>query len=199
MGESSRAAIGGKAGKSIVRGRRFWLIAAIVVLLDQAAKQAAEVWLAPLGSILVIPGLLAFSHVHNTGAAFGQFSGGGRALSLVGVAAVAGILLLRRRLLGQGNRSRSLWIGLAMALGGATGNLIDRLRLGYVIDFLDISPLFRFPVFNVADTALTLSALSLAVHLLRTPRTERPADDSGSEPCSEPCNDAIAAEREPGC
>jgi signal peptidase II len=146
-------------------GRAFPWIAAGVIALDQATKWWVLQSL-PLGaSRPLLPGVLSLTHVQNTGSAFSLFRGAGWWLVLVSVIALAAILRywlgLRR---GGAPLGPVLLLGLALPFGGAAGNLIDRLRFGYVVDFLEL-PLW--PVFNVADSAITVGALLLMVHFLR--------------------------------
>lgn len=154
----------------------FWIIAVLVVGIDQWTKYLAETWLAPRGTVSVLPGFLSFTHVYNTGMAFGQLRGAGPLLALAGLAAVAGILMYRFRLLQAGEPVHPLLIlGLALPFGGAVGNMLDRLRLGKVIDFIDINDWFQWPVFNIADSAITVGAVCLMVYFLFLQPAEDPA------------------------
>src|SRR5205823_4688523 len=108
---------------------------------------------------------LKLTHVHNTGSAFSLFRGAGVWLVFVSVVSLIAILrywfsLQRRGLV----ISPVLVLGLALPFGGAAGNLIDRLRFGYVVDFLELP---NFPVFNVADSAITIGAALLVLHFMR--------------------------------
>jgi signal peptidase II len=148
-----------------VSHRAFPSIAAGVIAADQASKWWVQRSL-PLGiSRPLLADVLKLTHVHNTGSAFSLFQGGSGWLILVSVIALVAItrywLELQRR--GEGI-SPVLLVGLALPWGGAAGNLIDRIRFGYVVDFLEL-PLW--PVFNVADSAITLGALLLIFHFLR--------------------------------
>ena len=148
-----------------MRGRSFPWIAAGVIVADQATKWWVHHSL-PVGSYRVaLPGVLKLTHVHNTGSAFSLFQGAGGWLVLVSIIALMAILRywlgLRRR--GEAI-SPALLLGLALPFGGAAGNLIDRLRLGYVEDFLELP---HWPVFNVADSAITVGALLLVLHFMR--------------------------------
>ena len=164
-----------------MRGRAFPWIAAGVILADQASKWWVHRSL-PLGAYQsVLPGVLKLTHVHNTGSAFSLFQGASGWLVLVSIVSLIAILRywlgLRRR--GE-TISAVLLLGLALPFGGAAGNLIDRLRFGYVEDFLELP---RWPVFNVADSAITVGALLLVLHFTRqdaaagarsdSPETER--------------------------
>jgi signal peptidase II len=158
----------------------FWIVAAVVVALDQWTKFLVQANL-PLGAYPrpLIPGFLYLSHVHNTGVAFGQFSGAGVVLILAAAAAVVAIVLYRSRLLREhGALHPLLWIGLALPLGGAIGNMIDRMRIGRVVDFLDLR---WFPVFNVADSGITVGAVLLMIYFLFVNR-EAPERTLSPEP-----------------
>lgn len=121
------------------------LVAVASLVLDLAAKQLALYRLAD-APLSVIPGIFHLTLTFNRGAAFGLLSGQSALLAGVTLLLVAAAVLLYPRLTG-GHR----WLegALGMILGGAVGNLVDRLRWGYVVDFLD----FRvWPVFNLADS-----------------------------------------------
>ena len=146
-----------------MRARTFpaWLIAAAIVALDQFTKQLCVERLAPGASIPVLPPVLSLTLVHNTGAAFGLFKGQQTlfmGLSLIVIAWIGRELLIRPL-----RRTAVLW-GCALILGGAVGNLIDRLRMGSVIDFIDLRV---WPVFNVADSAITIGVILLIWRSLR--------------------------------
>ena len=138
-------------------------IVALVVAIDQLAKAIAEARL-PLGEVIDVLPILALYRVHNTGIAFSMLAGSGAALIAVMVAVSAIVIVFW---LSAHDGGRIAAAGFALILGGAVGNVIDRLRLGYVIDFLLLHvggwTLF---VFNLADAALTLGpALLLVVYL----------------------------------
>jgi len=129
---------------------RPWLIAAATIGIDQAAKLAVRATLAPAQSHPVIPSVFHLTYVQNTGAAFGVLQGYPEVFIILSLV-VAGWII--RELLRLRFRARRTDFALAMILGGAVGNLIDRVRFGYVVDFLD----FRvWPVFNVADSCISI-------------------------------------------
>ena len=135
---------------------RIFLTAALLFALDRATK---ALWRE--ASFDLIPGVLAFHGTRNTGMAFGWLPGGTAALAALTALLIVGIVLFLRRhalpSLGQ--------IGAGLLLGGALGNLFDRLFLGYVIDFID--PLFaRLFVFNIADAGVTVGAALVALAFL---------------------------------
>ncbi len=141
---------------------RYLWIAGLVLVLDQASKLIALQLLPPRGSIELLP-FLNLTLVYNTGAAFGFLSnaGGWQHLLFIGVAAVVSIVILVmvKRL---GPKDIQVVIALMLVLGGAVGNVADRLRLGYVVDFIDVYyRAWHWPAFNVADSAITIGAVLL--------------------------------------
>ncbi len=146
-------------------------IAPAVILLDQAVKGWAQGSLraVALSSFVqdrvLIPGILGLTYAENTGAAFSMLSGQPFAMGLISVLCIGlGWLLLRSYRLGTLSR-----IGAMLMLGGAVGNLIDRLFRGYVIDMFEF--LFvRFAIFNVADAAVTAGAALLFLTMLLCPK-----------------------------
>jgi signal peptidase II len=143
-----------------------------IVALDQATKAIMVAWIGPdAGShrFEVAGRLLAFEYVENTGAAFGMLAGRIWLVSVLAIVVAVGFLLgFRRELPGNALLRTSV----AAVLGGAIGNLVDRLRLGYVVDFIAVG---TFPRFNVADSAVTIGiVLLMAVVVLDETRQERP-------------------------
>jgi len=134
-----------------------WL-AALCLILDQASKWAAVAWLEQRPFVLVDGVRLAL--VRNERSAWGLLPAAN--LWCIGAAVVlcAVVLISTRRLLGRDRRASS---ALALLVGGATGNIVDRLRIGAVIDFIDLG---IWPVFNLADVAITGGVILLAIHLL---------------------------------
>lgn len=140
---------------------RYLWIALIIVVLDQATKVVAYEHLRQ-GEIALLP-FLNLALAFNTGAAFSFLAdaGGWQNLFFVGVAIVVSIIILTmsRRL---GADEVQVAVGLMLVLGGAIGNVIDRVRLGYVVDFIDVYyKSWHFPTFNVADSAITIGAILL--------------------------------------
>ncbi|MCC2671526.1 MAG: lspA [Armatimonadetes bacterium] len=140
----------------------FWVIAALVVALDQWTKHLVQMSLPLHRSVPVIPGVVSLTFTHNPGVAFGQFAGGGPLLIAAALGAVLGIIIYRSRLLRRGIALHPvLLLGLALPMGGALGNVADRIRIGQVVDFIDFG---WWPVFNVADTAISLGAVALVCY-----------------------------------
>ena len=148
------------------------MLAAALFLLDQGSK-----WLVAgslrLGEVrTVIPGFFNLTHLHNRGAAFGLFADSDSpvvrgALIAFSLAALALVFYL----LWRGVSSRWTGWGLGLILGGALGNLLDRVRAGSVMDFLKVH-LADWPAFNLADSAVVLGALLLMIEVLRPHRHE---------------------------
>jgi len=139
-----------------------------VILLDQATKWAVTRWIPLHGTIPVVKRFVNLVHVKNRGIAFGVMNDPGSTLQtyvLLGASLVAiCVLLLWFKKLGRG--SGALALCLSLILGGAVGNLVDRFRLGEVIDFVDIHlGTYHWPAFNVADSAITVGTLGLALSL----------------------------------
>ena len=153
---------------------RALVIALVVIVVDQLTKFAATVALAQ-GPIEVLP-FLNFALVHNTGAAFGFLStaGGWQKFFFIGIAALATaviVVMLRKT-------PRQDWfmqLSLSLILGGALGNLVDRLIHGHVIDFIDFYVgTWHFWTFNVADAAISIGAVMLVMDAFNW-RPGRPA------------------------
>jgi signal peptidase II len=138
-----------------------WLSAAVIAV-DQLSKAAIERHLELYQSVVVLP-LLDITRLHNTGAAFSFLAdaAGWQRWVFTGLAIVVSIaLVLWLRRIDRG--ARSLASAVALIFAGAVGNVIDRLRLGYVIDFIHPHwALHYFPAFNVADSAITVGAALL--------------------------------------
>jgi signal peptidase II len=145
------------------------VVAGAVLALDQITK-ALVLGRLPLGNTFtVVPGLFDITHVHNPGGAFGFLATMGpevRGVLFIGVTVLVAalILYLYRQTPGE---QRLLATGLALVFGGALGNLVDRIRFGVVVDFLDfyIGEL-HWPAFNVADSAITVGVFLFAVSTL---------------------------------
>ncbi|MFL5733800.1 MAG: signal peptidase II [Chloroflexia bacterium] len=161
--------------------------AALVFALDQATKAWIATNMVNHGVRPIIAGMVRLRYTENTGAAFGLFQGGTLALSIAAAAIIAVIVLSITRM-GSGNPL--LMLGLALVLGGAIGNLVDRVRLGYVVDFVEVTALradfsgtvYTFPVFNVADSAITVGVILIMAALLfgthdARPQTSAPLED----------------------
>jgi signal peptidase II len=150
------------------RGARWMLLSLLVVLADQASKDYITQHFGEFEHITLLP-VLDITRMHNVGAAFSFLAtaGGWQRWAFIGLAVVVsiGIMVWLFRL--QGRVSVFLAGGLALVLGGAVGNVIDRIRLGYVIDFIHFHwNQAYFPAFNVADSAITVGAACLLLDAL---------------------------------
>jgi signal peptidase II len=153
----------------------FFGIAAAVLILDQLTKAVVAARFALHESVEIIPGLFSLTLVHNSGAAFGFLAEHGPwrlwFFLLTALAALVGITLFYLK---SPEKGWLLLFGCSFIAGGAAGNLIDRIRFGYVVDFLDfyIDGL-HWPAFNVADSAITVGTALLALYLLREEKEKK--------------------------
>lgn len=149
--------------------RRFLTGVLAVIVIDQLVKLAIVRALPVYESVTIIPHVLDFTYVRNTGVAFGVLNETslpfkGVLTTALALLALGGIALYARQL-----QTHERWarVGLMLILGGAFGNLIDRLRLGYVVDFIDAYwGGWHFWAFNVADAAITFGAVFVFLDLL---------------------------------
>lgn len=152
-----------------------WLtLAAVLVALDQASKYAIERFFSYGERLTLLPGVLDFTLVYNRGAAFSflaQADGWQRWL-FIGIGSVAAIFIVW--LLARHGSQRLFAFSLALILGGAIGNVIDRILRGHVVDFIALYwQRFHWPAFNIADSAITVGAVLLIVDELRRVRRRR--------------------------
>ncbi len=148
----------------------FFLTALLVVAADQLSKTWIRSY--PEEQSIFEAGFFQIIHIHNTGAAFGLFQGQSFALTIVALIGIVVLLLFvflfSHRFPSLDNRLGKLALGLV--LGGTAGNLVDRLRLGHVTDFIDIG---IWPAFNLADSAIVVGVILFAYSLLRLTRAEK--------------------------
>ena len=157
--------------------RNFLLVALVMGLVlatDQIAKSLILNRLGPTGDltqIKIIPGFLRLIYVENTGAAFGMFQGRSPVLTVLALVVIGFLIVYFRRSIAQ-----SVWLAsaLGLQLGGALGNVIDRLRHGFVVDFVNVP---HFPTFNVADSAITIGVIMLGFYLLTSDTTTSASDE----------------------
>ena len=159
-----------------------WAIGALVVIADRLSKLAVMKYMTEMESIPVIPKVLFLTYVHNTGAAFGMFQRG--TLVLAGISALVVVLVVWAIRLPVG---RPTWfrVALGLILGGALGNLYDRLFYRAVVDFLDVRV---WPVFNVADSGIFVGGILAFFVILFDPvlsSKEAPARTSERTPGGE--------------
>ena len=145
-----------------------WLI--VILVLDQLTKAIIDRSMSLHDSIPIIDGLFSLTYVRNTGAAFGIFAGSHEAfrlpfLVIVSIIAIGVIVVMLKRL---HEKETGLITALTFILGGAIGNLIDRILYGEVIDFLDFYwSTYHWPAFNVADSFITVGVAITLFYLVR--------------------------------
>jgi signal peptidase II len=160
-----------------LRPGMFYAIALLVFLADQVSKlwiQNTMVW---GQSRPILPGVFALTLTQNTGGAWGLLPQGNGLFIGFAIVAVVALLLAYHRLT---RLELPVGTAFALALGGALGNLLDRLRYGYVVDFFD-AQIFRWPIFNIADSAISLGIGLLLLHFLLTARAEAPKKTAPEE------------------
>jgi signal peptidase II len=141
----------------------------LIVVLDQVTKAVVRRALTVHESVTIVPGLLDFTHVRNTGAVFGflnevDFPLKTTVIAVVATAALVGVALYAAQLAHDQLLAR---LGLALIIGGAGGNLIDRLLAGSVVDFIDVYwHSWHFWAFNVADSAITLGVAAMILDMI---------------------------------
>ncbi len=154
-----------------------WLVAAVVIAADRVSKNLILGNLEPGAWVDVVPGL-ALTHVHNRGIAFSLFSGGGNLTRvLLHLVIFTSVVIIAALLVRHGRQSRLAGLSFGLILGGAIGNLIDRVLYGWVIDFVHLwarigDRVWSWPDFNVADASITVGALLLIFGELRGHRLE---------------------------
>jgi len=157
------------------RSLSYPLLIGSVVALDQLVKALVVRTIGLHDYVSLVDGLLSLSHVRNHGAAFGLLSDWNLPyqsllLSLLSLLALGAIALYFARLPDTARLPR---LALALVLGGAVGNVIDRVRLGYVVDFVHVYwREYQWPDFNVADSAITIGVCLLVIDILSSPETE---------------------------
>ena len=174
---------------SVPLARRLPFIAAglAVIGLDRITKSLVETRLAPLGSIPVLPGFFDLTYVRNPGGVFGLFKNldsgiRGILFTVIPAAAILLIAIYAMRTPAHRGLTQS---ALALILGGAVGNLVDRFKYGHVIDFLDFYWRdYHWPAFNVADSAICVGVGLLIVETLFG--KEEPAPQTGTAEASAP-------------
>jgi signal peptidase II len=165
-----------------VTGRPVWPLffglALLIVIADQLTKAWISSILAPGASMSVVGDYLRLVHGQNNGALFGLFRESALLFGLASLVVIGLIVVYH----GRSGRSRYLSVALGLLLGGAIGNVIDRLRLGYVVDFVDTGiGSFRWYTFNVADAAISFAILFLLIAALRPSLVEKPAKPASPE------------------
>ena len=141
----------------------------VIVALDQLTKAIVRATLPLHASVTVIPGVMDFTHVRNTGAAFGLLNAADFRFKtvLIGVIAVTALVGVGIYAASLARHEIMARVGLALIIGGAAGNLIDRVVIGSVVDFVDVYwRTHHFWAFNVADSAITVGATVMILDML---------------------------------
>ncbi len=139
-----------------------YLLIAVVVGLDQLTKYLMTEWLKPDKTFPIIQDVLHFSYTENTGAAWGMLKDARWVFMIVSTLAVLGILAY---LIFAKNKPRGSQWALALICGGGIGNMIDRIFVGYVVDFVDFR-LINFPLFNLADSCVCVGTFLFVIFYL---------------------------------
>jgi len=139
----------------------FYFIIAIIILFDQLTKWLVQSSMTLNTSIPVMEGVFSMTYIHNSGAAFSMLQG--KTFLLIGIQLLVIFAMLAYASMKRRGMNRLLLVSLGLIIGGGFGNLIDRVRQGYVVDFFD----FHFwPIFNVADIAVSVGCGLLIVYVL---------------------------------
>jgi signal peptidase II len=175
-------------------GRPIWPLflglAAVVVVADQLTKAWLTSFLDPGESVSIIGDYLRLVYGQNNGAIFGLFRDSAPLFAVVSLAVIGLIVGYHAR----AGRSAYMSVALGLLLGGAIGNLIDRFRLGHVVDFVDVGiGSLRFYTFNVADSAISLSLLMLVLLALRPSLAGTPPTPEPPEPAPTTSPDSTGA------
>ena len=157
-----------------------FLIALLVVLLDRATKLVIAKNISLHDSIQVIPGFFRITHVENTGAAFGLFADSPSQwkIGVLVIFSLVALVIVSTLLWRNSHSMSSTGVGLSLILGGALGNLWDRVLNGRVVDFLLFYlGQYQWPAFNVADSAIVVGASLLVIEIIfaKTPTPEKSA------------------------
>ena len=163
-----------RAAKATGRGRARWPIfigiAATVFVADQLAKAWLVSFLSPGEQVQVVGDYVRLIHSKNTGALFGLFHDQALFFAIVSVGVVGAIVWFHH----ASGRNTLLSVALGLLLGGALGNMADRFRIGYVVDFVDVGiGNLRFYTFNIADSAISLAILLLLLSAFLMTGNER--------------------------
>ena len=136
----------------------YFISAVAMIVLDRISKILAVKYLEPVGEIPLMEGVFHLTYTENTGAAFSIFTGKSGLLAVLSVVVIILLIFFLRQQSKTNAQNRLYLFSIAMIIGGAAGNLIDRAFLGYVIDYFDFT-LINFAIFNVADCFITVGAV----------------------------------------
>lgn len=170
------------AGARLRAKSPYLLVSLAILVLDQWTKWLVEIHLGTYASVEVIPGLLNFTHVRNTGVAFGLFPSGGDALGtwILTILGLAALAFVAYYFWIAELSDRMLLAALGLILGGAVGNLADRIASGAVTDFVDFYfGTYHWHTFNVADSAITIGIVLMILGTFRHGEAQTAADSTG--------------------
>jgi signal peptidase II len=156
------------AAQPITRRLEFWL-PIVIVAIDQATKALIRQLLTLHESVTIIPGFMDFTHVRNTGTAFGFLNGVDfpfktLVIAIIATSALIGMAFYTKAMVNEQWLAR---VGMSLIIGGAAGNLIDRVTVGSVVDFVDVYWRdWHFWAFNVADSAITVGVALIILDMI---------------------------------
>jgi signal peptidase II len=142
----------------------YLVLIAVLIAVDQMTKAVVAKTVPFYGTVPILPGFFAISHIHNNGAIFGMFSGTGNKLIaiLLTAATLTAMGMVVYYFIKTPASQKTMRFALSLIMAGALGNFIDRLFRGHVIDFLEFHvKKFTWPTFNVADSCITIGAVLL--------------------------------------
>ncbi len=139
-----------------------YIVVIAVIILDQLSKILALKYLAPIRDIPIIENIFHLTYVENRGAAFGLFQNQ-KLFFIITTLLVLGFILYYAH---HNKLNRIMVFALSLVAGGAIGNLIDRVRLGFVVDYFNVA-IINFPVFNIADSAVVIGAILISIYILK--------------------------------
>ncbi|QUH20903.1 signal peptidase II [Alkaliphilus sp. B6464] len=142
-----------------------YIIVIAVLILDQLSKILALKYLVPVGDIPIINNIFHLTYVENRGAAFGLFQNQ-KLFFVITTLLVLGFIWFYAH---HNRLNKMMIVGLSLVAGGAIGNLIDRVRLGFVVDYFN-AVIINFPVFNIADSAVVVGAVLIGIFILKYDR-----------------------------
>ncbi|MBU5677346.1 signal peptidase II [Alkaliphilus sp. MSJ-5] len=142
-----------------------YIIVIAVLILDQLSKILALKYLVPVGDIPIINNIFHLTYVENRGAAFGLFQNQ-KLFFVITTLLVLGFIWFYAH---HNRLNKMMIVGLSLVAGGAIGNLIDRVRLGFVVDYFN-AIIINFPVFNIADSAVVVGAVLIGIFILKYDR-----------------------------
>jgi len=142
----------------------FFLISLLVLSVDQITKILVRTGIKEGTSVAIVPKILYFTHATNTGASFSMLTNYSFFLAIIAVLVIIGIFVFYKKIPFQYRTAA------ALILGGTAGNLIDRLQYGTVTDFINVQ---IWPIFNVADSAITIAAILLIIIVWKEEKDEK--------------------------